>query len=132
MHHRGVVVDDPRNAGPLAFFAPKEETRETLRHRLTVVMRGKSPTDVEAAVNRVLYKIARGPIPSGSAGQPIARRGSGLIGSKTVERRRKKGRRQPGRGRGCRPHLPGRYARLRGLRSMPESTSISLRRVAQL
>jgi hypothetical protein len=62
MQHRGVAVDDPRNAGPIAFFAPKKATRESLRHRLTVVMRGKSPADVDAAVDRVLDKIARGPI----------------------------------------------------------------------
>jgi hypothetical protein len=62
MQHRGVAVDDPRNAGPIAFFAPKEVTRESLRQNLTVAMRGKSPADVEAVVDRVLDKIARGPI----------------------------------------------------------------------
>jgi hypothetical protein len=62
MQHRGVAVDDPRNAGPIAFFAPKEVTRESLRQSLTVAMRGKSPADVEAAVDRALEKIARGPI----------------------------------------------------------------------
>jgi hypothetical protein len=62
MQHRGVAVDDLRNAGPIAFFAPKEVTRESLRQTLTVAMRGKSLADVEAAVDRVLDKIARGPI----------------------------------------------------------------------
>jgi hypothetical protein len=62
MQHRGVAVDDLRNAGPIAFFAPKEVTRESLRQTLMVAMRGKSLADVEAAVDRVLDKIARGPI----------------------------------------------------------------------
>ncbi len=62
MQHRGVALDDSRNAGPIAFFAPKEVTRELLRQRLTIAMRGKSPAVVEAAVDRVLGKIARGPI----------------------------------------------------------------------
>ena len=62
MRHRGVAVDDLRNAGPIAFFAPKEVTRESLRQTLMVAMRGKSLADVEAAVDRVLDKIARGPI----------------------------------------------------------------------
>ena len=62
MQHRGVAVDDLRNAGPIAFFAPKEVTRESLRQTLTIAMRGKSLADVEAAVDRVLDKIARGPI----------------------------------------------------------------------
>jgi hypothetical protein len=62
MHHRGVAVDDSRNAGPIAFFAPKEVTRESLRQSLAVAMRGKSAADVEAAVDRALEKIARGPI----------------------------------------------------------------------
>ena len=58
----GVALDDSRSAGPIAFFAPKEVTRESLRQTLTVAMRGKSLADVEAAVDRVLDKIARGPI----------------------------------------------------------------------
>jgi hypothetical protein len=62
MQHRGVALDDSRNAGPIAFFAPKEVTRDSLRQRLEVAMRGKSPADVETAVDRVLAKIARGPI----------------------------------------------------------------------
>jgi hypothetical protein len=51
-----------RNAGPIAFFAPKQVTRESARRCLTVAMRGKSTAEVEAAVDRVLDKIARGPI----------------------------------------------------------------------
>jgi hypothetical protein len=62
MQHRGVALDDSRNAGPIAFFAPKEVTRELLRQRLTVAMRGKNAADVEAAVDRGLDKIAGGPI----------------------------------------------------------------------
>ena len=61
-HHRGIAVDDPRNAGPVAFFAPKEVTRESLRRSLAVAMRGKSAADVEAAVEQALQKIPRGPI----------------------------------------------------------------------
>ncbi len=41
MQHRGVAVDDLRNAGPIAFFAPKEVTGESFRQTLTVAMRGK-------------------------------------------------------------------------------------------
>jgi hypothetical protein len=62
MQHRGIAVGDPRNAGPIAFFAPKKVTRESARQSLTAAMRGKSAADVEAAVDRLFVKIARGPI----------------------------------------------------------------------
>ena len=62
MRHRGVLVDDPRNAGPVAFFAPKQVTRESARQTLTVAMRGKRPAEVEAVVDRLLDKIRQGPI----------------------------------------------------------------------
>jgi hypothetical protein len=71
--HRGVALDDSRNAGPIAFFAPKEVTRESVRRTLTVAMRGKSAADVEAAADRVLDKIARGPIrPNPPVSQSLA------------------------------------------------------------
>jgi hypothetical protein len=73
MQHRGVAVDDSRNAGPIAFFAPKEVTRNSLRQSLAVAMRGKSAADVEAAVDRALEKIARGPIrPNPPVSQSLA------------------------------------------------------------
>jgi hypothetical protein len=62
MQHRGIAVGDPRNAGPIAFFAPKKVTRESARQTLAAAMRGKSAADVEAAVDRLLDKIGRGPI----------------------------------------------------------------------
>ena len=62
MQHRGVAGDDPRNFGPIAFFAPKKVTRESARQRLTIAMRGKSPADVDAAVDRLFDTIERGAI----------------------------------------------------------------------
>jgi hypothetical protein len=62
MQHRGVAVGDPRNAGPIAFFAPKKVTRESARQTLAAAMRSKIAADVEAAVDRLLDKIGRGPI----------------------------------------------------------------------
>jgi len=60
--HRGVAIDDPRNEGPIAFFRPKKVTRESLRQSLTQVSRGKTPDEIEAKVQEVMDKIARGPI----------------------------------------------------------------------
>jgi len=62
MQHRGIAADDPRNAGPIAYFAPKPVTRETARRSLGLAMRGRSEAEVEAAVDRLFDKIARGPI----------------------------------------------------------------------
>jgi len=62
MQHCGVAVDDPRNAGAIAFFRPKKVTRESLTQTLTIAMRGKSPAEVAARVGEVLDKIARGPV----------------------------------------------------------------------
>jgi hypothetical protein len=62
MQHRGVADGDPRNAGPIGFFAPKKVTREAARQSLAGAMRGKSAAEVEAAVDRLMDKIERGPI----------------------------------------------------------------------
>jgi hypothetical protein len=62
MPHRGVALDDPRNAGPIAFFASKPVTRESATQSLTIAMRGRSAAAVEAAVDRLFDKIARGPV----------------------------------------------------------------------
>ena len=61
MQHRGVAIDDPRNEGPIAFFRPKKATRESLRQSLTQVSRGKTPDEIEAKVQEVMDRIARGP-----------------------------------------------------------------------
>src|SRR6266702_5035584 len=62
MPHRGVAVDDPRNAGPIEFFRPKPVTRESLRQTLTEITGDKDPADVEARIEETMQRIARGPI----------------------------------------------------------------------
>ena len=62
MPHRGVAVDDPRNAGPIEYFRPKPVTRESARRTLTAIMGDKDPADVEARIEETMQRIARGPI----------------------------------------------------------------------
>jgi len=62
MPHRGVAVDDRRNAGPIDYFSPKPVTRESLRRTLTAIMGDKDPADVEARIEETMHTIARGPI----------------------------------------------------------------------
>ena len=46
MQHRGIAVDDPRNAGVIAFFAPKKITRESVTDMLTTVRPGMAPAEL--------------------------------------------------------------------------------------
>ena len=62
MSHRGVAVDDPRNAGPIDHFRPKPVTRESLRRTLTAILGDKDPADVESRIEKTMQTIARGPI----------------------------------------------------------------------
>ena len=62
MPHPGVAIDDPRNAGAIAFFAPKQVTRESATARLTELLRGRPAADIAARVDKVMDAIARGPI----------------------------------------------------------------------
>src|SRR5437667_9635685 len=62
MPHRGVAVDDPRNAGPIEFFRPKPVTRESLRRTLTAILGDKDPADVESRIEKTMQTIARGPL----------------------------------------------------------------------
>jgi len=72
MPHRGVAVDDPRNAGPIEFFRPKSVTRESLRRTLTTILGDKDPADVESRIETTMQTIARGPIaPNPPVSQPL-------------------------------------------------------------
>src|SRR5579859_4002209 len=69
MSHRGVAVDDPRNAGPIEFFRPKAVTRESLRLRFTAILGDKHPADVESRIEQTMHTISRGPI---APDQPVS------------------------------------------------------------
>src|SRR6266699_1248460 len=58
--HRGVAEDDPRNAGPIAFFRPKAVTRESFRRLLSRSLRRASPDDIEVRVDKIMNRIATG------------------------------------------------------------------------
>jgi hypothetical protein len=58
--HRGVAEVDPRNAGPIAFFRPKEVTRESVRRLLSRSLRRASPADIEMRVDKIMIRIATG------------------------------------------------------------------------
>jgi preprotein translocase subunit Sss1 len=60
MPHCGVTIDDPRNAGVIAYFRPKPVTRESLLRKLTAASAGKPPSDLLNRVERVL-ELARRP-----------------------------------------------------------------------
>ncbi len=62
MPHRGVAVDDPRNAGPIEFFRRKPVTRESLRRTFTAILGDKDTADVESRIEKTMQTIARGPI----------------------------------------------------------------------
>ena len=62
MPHRGVAVDDPRNAGPIEFFRPKPVTRESLRRTFTAILGDKDTADVESRIEKTMQTIARGRI----------------------------------------------------------------------
>jgi hypothetical protein len=58
--HRGIAEDDPRNRGPVAFFRPKEVTRESVRRLLSRSLRRASPADIETRVDKIMTRIATG------------------------------------------------------------------------
>jgi hypothetical protein len=60
MPHRGVALDDPRNAGIIEHFRPKPVTRDSLFRTLTAASGGKPASDIEPRVERVMERIARG------------------------------------------------------------------------
>jgi hypothetical protein len=62
MQHCGVAVDDPRNAGAIAFFKPKKVTPESVRDMLTRVGRVMPPAELNARVEKVMDAITRGPV----------------------------------------------------------------------
>jgi hypothetical protein len=65
MQHRGVALDDPRNAGPIAFFAPKPVTRESATHigPAGPAWRFISPPAPETTWCRAAYDFAGEPAP---------------------------------------------------------------------
>jgi hypothetical protein len=62
MPHPGVSTDDPRNAGVIEYFRPKPVTRERVLRTLAAASRGKPASDVLMRGERLLEKIARGPV----------------------------------------------------------------------
>jgi hypothetical protein len=54
MQHRGVAIDDPRNAGAIAYFKPTEISRQALIERLMKISSGNS------TVERVLHDLQNG------------------------------------------------------------------------
>jgi hypothetical protein len=63
-HHVGVAPDDPRNRAPIAYFKPKPVTADSARASLRQALPHATDGDVEARVERLLQKIATGPIKS--------------------------------------------------------------------
>ena len=61
-HHIGVAPDDPRNGAPIAYFKPKAMTADSARASLRQAMPHAAASDVEARVQRLMQKIATGPI----------------------------------------------------------------------
>jgi hypothetical protein len=68
MPHRGVTIDDPRNAGVIEYFRPKPATRESLLRKLSDASRGKPAPDLAARVDRLLERVSG----SAAADPPIS------------------------------------------------------------
>jgi hypothetical protein len=66
-HHVGVAPDDPRNRAPIAYFKPKPVTADSARASLRQALPHATDGDVEARVERLLQKIATGPLTGSSA-----------------------------------------------------------------
>ena len=79
--HRGVAEDDPRNAGPVAFFRPKAVTRESVRRLLSRSLRGASPADIEMRVDKITTRIAAGHV---KPSPPLSQSLQGLMTRITV------------------------------------------------
>jgi hypothetical protein len=60
--HVGVAADDPRNLGPIAYFRPKPVIAESARRLLRESAPRAPATDIEARVERLMQKIATGPV----------------------------------------------------------------------
>jgi len=61
--HRGVAIEDPRNAGPISHFRPRVPTRAEIRARLTAVSH-KSPEAIEADIDALERRVRDRPEPS--------------------------------------------------------------------
>ena len=67
--HIGIAADDPRNAGPIAYFRPKPVTRESLRAQLSPYRTGKA---LDARIDEVMARLARTPVrPDPPLSQPL-------------------------------------------------------------
>src|SRR5262249_1386731 len=60
--HCGVAEHDPRHRAAIAFFKPKQVTRESARELFTRLLPHASADDIEMRVDRVMTRIATGPI----------------------------------------------------------------------
>ena len=60
--HVGVVANDPRNAGVIAYFQPKPVTLESARQSLREAAPRAAADEIEKRAQEVMQKIAKGPI----------------------------------------------------------------------
>ncbi|HEX7761201.1 MAG TPA: hypothetical protein VF459_16965 [Caulobacteraceae bacterium] len=59
--HCGVVEEDPRNHGPIAYFRPPDITPDYVRGRLAAIFRHETPAQIEARVARFMADMAAKP-----------------------------------------------------------------------
>jgi hypothetical protein len=58
----GIAESDPRNRGPIAFFAPKPVTPERMREAIQHARPSASPEEIETRVRAVMARIEAGPV----------------------------------------------------------------------
>jgi hypothetical protein len=70
--HRGIAEDDPRNAGPIAFFRPAEVTETHVHAQLSQAHRGEPAAEIGERVSEFMAKLrASPPRPPPPLSQPL-------------------------------------------------------------
>jgi len=59
-NHRGVAEHDPRNRGPIAYFAPKPVSQERMREAITRSRPSAPPAEIDQRVCDVMARIEAG------------------------------------------------------------------------
>ncbi|HEY2710023.1 MAG TPA: hypothetical protein VGI95_18405 [Caulobacteraceae bacterium] len=59
--HRGIAEDDPRNAGPIAFFRPPDATAAYIHARFAQIYPNDTAAQVEERVSAFMAKLAASP-----------------------------------------------------------------------